>query len=222
MRKIFKTAAMALAIAGLSACATGLPTKVSRFQAMPAPEGQTFYVVPKDADNEGGLEFAQYAEMVSAEMVAQGYQPAASLEEATMRVELGYGVDKGTQRVVPDPFFYDRMSFYDPFYRWRYSPYYSRHRYRTRLGFYYGWDDPFWYSPYGEPVRVYTEYHSQLEVDIRRTADNQALFEGSAKARSRTDELGALVPNLISAMFTDFPGNNGETVKITVKPEKDG
>jgi hypothetical protein len=33
--------------------------------------------------------------------------------------------------------------------------------------------------------------------------------------------LGALVPNLISAMFTDFPSNNGETVKITVKPEKD-
>jgi hypothetical protein len=27
-----------------------------------------------------------------------------------------------------------------------------------------------------------------------------------------------LVPNLIEAMFTGFPGNSGETVKITVAP----
>jgi hypothetical protein len=26
------------------------------------------------------------------------------------------------------------------------------------------------------------------------------------------------VPNLIEAMFTGFPGNSGETVKITVAP----
>jgi hypothetical protein len=27
------------------------------------------------------------------------------------------------------------------------------------------------------------------------------------------------VPNLIEAMFTGFPGNSGETVKITVPPQ---
>ena len=31
---------------GLSACATGLRTEVSRFQAMPAPQGQSFVVMP--------------------------------------------------------------------------------------------------------------------------------------------------------------------------------
>ena len=29
-----------------------------------------------------------------------------------------------------------------------------------------------------------------------------------------------LVPNLVEAMFTDFPGNSGETVRISVAPEK--
>ena len=29
-----------------------------------------------------------------------------------------------------------------------------------------------------------------------------------------------LVPNLVEAMFTDFPGHNGETVRISIAPEK--
>jgi hypothetical protein len=28
------------------------------------------------------------------------------------------------------------------------------------------------------------------------------------------------VPNLVEAMFTDFPGHNGETLRISVAPEK--
>ena len=61
-------------------------------------------------------------------------------------------------------------------------------------------------------------YKSYLDLDIRRKGDKQSLFEGHAKARSTTDDLGRLVPNLVEAMFTGFPGRNGETVKITVPP----
>jgi hypothetical protein len=46
------------------------------------------------------------------------------------------------------------------------------------------------------------------------------LFQGQAQARSQTDETGVLVPNLIEAMFTGFPGRSGETVKITVPARK--
>jgi len=53
-------------------------------------------------------------------------------------------------------------------------------------------------------------------MDIRDRATNQSLFEGRAQARSTTDELGTLVPNLIEAMFTGFPGRSGETVRISV------
>ena len=67
-------------------------------------------------------------------------------------------------------------------------------------------------------MRSYTEYTSYFDMDIKRTADGQALFEGTAQARSRTDELQTLVPNLVQAMFTGFPGNSGETVRITVPP----
>jgi hypothetical protein len=55
-------------------------------------------------------------------------------------------------------------------------------------------------------------------MDIKRSSDGQSVFEGTAKARSRTDNLQDLVPNLVEAMFTGFPGNSGEQVRITVPP----
>jgi hypothetical protein len=57
-------------------------------------------------------------------------------------------------------------------------------------------------------------------MTINRTSDNERLFEGKARARSTQDNLTKLVPNLISAMFTNFPGNSGEEIKITIPPEK--
>ncbi|WP_265570489.1 DUF4136 domain-containing protein [Sphingomicrobium nitratireducens] len=227
MRKFVKAALASVAIMGLSACATGLPTKVSRYQAMPATAGQSFVVVPKDAAKIGSLEFERFSALVSNAMQQQGYAPAASIEDATMVVQVGYDVDDGRTRIVHDPLYdsYAYRSYWGaraPFYYSRYRPYYSRYRYYgPRRAFYYGWDDPFWFSPYGQRIQSYTEYRSELELDIRRTADSQMLFEGTAQARSRTDDLGTLMPNLVTAMFTDFPGKSGETVRITVKPDKD-
>ena len=96
---------------------------------------------------------------------------------------------------------------------WGY-PFYYGHR-----SYYWGWADPFWGGYGGDSIRSYTYYITELAVNIRRKVDNASLFEGKAKARSRTDELGKLVPSLVDAMFTGFPGTSGETVKITVPPE---
>ncbi|WP_300974057.1 DUF4136 domain-containing protein [Sphingomonas sp. LHG3406-1] len=237
LKKLVAAALVGAASVGLSGCATGLPAKVTRFQAMPAPQGQSFYVVPgQGLAQGGGLEFSRYAELVSRHLAAQGYAQAANPAQATMIVQLGYEVDKGTERVVVDrfgpagydPFYrgfyspYGRFgSRYDPFYGIYYGrPYYSRFGYwgGGRSAFYYGWNDPFWFG--GPDVRQYTEYKSELDIDIRRRADNQQLFDGRAQARSTTDNTQVLVPNLIEAMFTGFPGRNGETVKITVPAQK--
>jgi len=221
MRILNLAAAAMLGVAsiGLAGCAAGFPAKVSRYQAMPAPAGQSFYVLPFNGPDVGGLEFAHYAAMVSDAMRAQGYAQAPSPAAATMLVRLNYGVDQGHQEIVSSPY---AGSYGDPFFGGFYGrPYYSRWGWGSRYGsygrnpFYYGWDDPFWY---GDAVRSYTVYVSHLDLDIRRRADNASLFEGHARARSRTDELGKLVPNLVEAMFTGFPGRSGETIKITVPP----
>lgn len=207
-----KIAAVAapLALLTLGGCATGFPAQVSRFSAMPAPSGQSFVIEAAEADNRGGLEFSRYAEIVRQHMLAQGYREAASRGDATLIVSLDYGVDDGRDRVrvTPDPFAYGRGSFGFGYGR----PYYSRFGWR-RNPFYWGWSDSFWG---GDRVDTYTVYESFVDLDIRRAADGEAVFEGLAQARSRTNELPRLVPNLVEAMFTNFPGNNGETVRITV------
>ncbi len=215
--KLAAALALGISAVGLSACATGFPAKVSRYQAMPAPQGQSFVVVPMDARDIGGLEFSRFASMVAQGMQAQGYAPAASIGQATMVVRVGYGVDRGKREYVRD-----YSGWHDPFHRgfgFYGRPYYSRWGYHgPRSAFYYGWDNPFWGSPFDHSVTSYTVYQSHLDLDIRRKTDNAALFEGHARARSRTDNLGTLVPNLIEAMFTGFPGRSGETVRITVPP----
>lgn len=201
------------ALMSLAACATGFPAQVARFQAMPAPQGQSFVIQAANPRNQGGLEFAQYASLVRSHLTAQGYREASSPQGASLIVLLDYGVDRGQPHVVSYP------HHFGPGFGFR--PYYSRFwRYRHRSPFYYGWHDPFLFGH--DHVRSYTVYTSYLDMDIKRASDGQAVFEGLAKARSRTDELPWLVPNLVEAMFTNFPGRSGETVRISVPPPARG
>ncbi len=223
LKKIVIALAAPVALLSTSACTTGFPAQVSRYQAMPAPQGQSFVIESADPADRGGLEFSQYAELVRRHLTAQGYSEAPSRSAATLVVSLDYGVDDGRQQVVTRPIPAYRRYGYGGFGRYGgfYRPYWSRYGYygRYRSPFYYGWDDPFWYSDWGQEIDAYTVYTSFVDMDIRRP-DGQAVFEGTAKARSRTDDLRVLVPNLVEAMFTGFPGNSGETVKITVAPER--
>jgi hypothetical protein len=216
-KKILALAAPA-ALLTLGGCATGLPTQVSRYQAMPAPAGQSFVIQAADPADRGGLEFSRYADLVRRHLIEQGYSEAPSAQAATLVVSLDYGVDEGRQQVVTWPSSRFGRYGYGGF---GYRPYWSRFGGygRFRSPFYYGWDDPFWFGGFGDDIDVYTVYTSFLDMDIRRP-DGESVFEGTARARSRTDDLGVLVPNLVEAMFTGFPGNSGETVKITVAPER--
>ncbi|MFM6831540.1 MAG: DUF4136 domain-containing protein, partial [Novosphingobium sp.] len=85
----------------------------------------------------------------------------------------------------------------------------------------YGWYDPFFYgSGFNNGVDVITVYTSGIDMKIDRRADGQRLFEGKAEAASQSNRLSYVVPNLVEAMFTDFPGRSGETVRISIAPEK--
>jgi len=215
LARVAKLAAIPLVIASLSACATGFNANVKRFQSqLPAPAGQTFAVVPEDPSMNGGLEFAQYARLVEAQMVRLGYAPA-SPERATMLVRFDFGVDKGRERIRSTGF--SRDPFWGPWYGFRpYGGYYGR-PYASRFGGWgYGWYDP-WFD---NDVESYTVYTSGISLKIDRKVDGARLFEGKAEAVSSSNRLGYLVPNLVEAMFTDFPGRSGETVRITVAPER--
>ena len=199
--KLAGAAMLGISALALSACATGLTTEVTRYQSMPAPQGQTFYIVPGGgmAAN-GGLEFQRYAGLVAQQLAVRGYQPTTDMKSANMIVQLGYGIGPGQVRIETDPFFEPWSSFYYP-------------RFGYRSAFYYGWGDPFWGR---SPVNSFIEYHGQVDMHIRAAGTNQSLFDGRAQARASTNRADRVLPPLIEALFTGFPGRSGEDVRITI------
>ncbi len=219
-RKIALVAAPFSLLALAGCAATPFRADVSRFQQLPPAQGQSFAVQAADPNDAGGIEFGQYASLVTSRMQALGYVPATPGSKADLNVLFDYGVDKGKERqiAVRDPF-------YDPF--WGYGGYYRPFPIQTRHGvrFISGYYDPFLFGGYGSgfgrgyDVDSYTVYTSGIDLKIKRASDGQNLFEGKAEAKSRSNKLAYLVPNLVEAMFTGFPGNSGETVRISVAPE---
>ena len=208
---------------GLAACATPFRAHVSRFESqLPAPQGQSFFVVADDPALAGGLEFALYADEVEEHMAELGYSQAASPEDATLLVRFDYGVDNGRERVRSTGF-RSRDPFYSSWYGYSRPILYRDRRGRTRVAYLrdrswgWGWNDSFFGH---DDVVSYTVFTSGIELKIDDAATGERLFEGRAEAASQSNRLQYLVPNLVEAMFTDFPGNSGETVRISVAPEE--
>lgn len=206
------TIAAALATAALlvlGGCAQPFKADVARFQQLPATQGQSFIIVADDPRLAGGLEFDQYASLVAHKLGGVGYVPSEDPAKADLIVRMNYAVDNGREKVrttgfSSDPFYrgYGRYGYWGYPYRW---------------GFY----DPFLFGPGYQDIESYTVYTGTLNLKIDRVSDNQRLFEGKAESQSLSNKLTYLVPNLIDAMFVNFPGTSGETVKITLAPEKD-
>ena len=215
-----KAAVAAAALLAVSACAAPFNANVSRFQSqLPAPAGQTFAVVADDPVMAGGIEFSQYARLVEARMAQLGYTQAATPEQAQLLVRFDYGVDQGRERVRSTGF--SGSPYWGPWYGYGRAGYWGGGGYwgrPYRHGMWgYGWYDPFFDNGGYESYTVYT---SGIDLKIDRKADGVRLFEGKAEAVSTSKRLPYLVPNLVEAMFTGFPGNSGETVRISVAPEK--
>lgn len=225
-RRIASAIAVPLLLAALGGCATPFKADVQRFQGqLPAPQGQTFAIVADDPKDAGGLEFSQYASLVGAQMQKLGYTPA-NAEVADMIVRFDYGVDQGRDRIR-------QTGFNDPYWGgwgggWGrfgggFGPGFGRGwGGGWGRGWGFGWHDPFFFGGpgFGGGVDVVTVYTSGVDLKIDRRTDGQRLFEGKAEAASQSNRLSYVVPNLVEAMFTGFPGNNGETVRISIAPEK--
>jgi hypothetical protein len=205
-----KLACAGLMLTALAACATNFDANVTRFQSQLPPPGQTFAVVADDPGLQGGIEFGQYSRLVAAHLIKLGYVEAPGPDAAGMLVRFAYRVDNGHSYTTSSAFYGD------PFWGPWHGGYYHGHG-----GFYgggawgFGWNDP-WFNS----VDTYTIYTSEISLKIDDHATARRLFEGRAQAASTSNHLPYLVPNLVDAMFTNFPGNSGETVHITVAPEK--
>lgn len=209
-----RVALVVLACLTLVACASTFRSDVARFHRLnEAPHDARFVLAPADAGKQGSLEFQQYAALVRSELAGFGYRPTTEAGATDLTVEIGYGVSKGEQIVRSRPTaFYGFYGMYG-----RSSPFYTGYWYRGAL---YG-DYPF---GYGE---VYTEtmYTRTLNMVIVRSGDasREVLFEGEVVSVGRNRRLPEIMPYLVQAMFTNFPGESGVTKEVVIKlQDRDG
>jgi len=188
----------------LAACASNFQADVSRFHRLEKPTGQTIRIAPLDERKEGSLEFQTYASMIAPELDRLGYMVVGPNDPSQLIAKIDYEVDDGNTVVRSYPNHFPRFyGYYNPWY----SPWYG-------------------YGPYdyGTDIRSYIVYPRQLDLqivraDVKPTDPSYMLYEGHARSQGTSDRLPEVMPLLIKALFTDFPGDSGatETVSIPLK-----
>ncbi|HYH22161.1 MAG TPA: DUF4136 domain-containing protein [Azospirillum sp.] len=199
---IKKTLLLLLALA-VTGCGTrDIPATVTRFHRE-LPPGQTFTVRPQ-GDQRGSVEFDSYAGTVVSQMVSAGYRLAPDPgKPADLVVEFRWGVDNGRSEVVTTP-----LPGRDAYWQ-RYNC--------ARVPYPFACEVP----PISD-VQAFTVFTRWLELDIidarRPAAAPVKLFEGRAYSEGTSRQLPDVIPALVAALFTGFPGLNGETRHIAVSP----
>ena len=212
--------AIPLSLLVMTGCAARVNNDVTTFHDELMPAGETIRVVAADPANNQSLEFRTYANRITEELRKAGYTPVTEPDiVADLIAEVDYTVEEGPQQIYTEPSMnYVRYHFgfgryYDPFYfgaRSRFGPFgYSR----------FG---PFGYDPFWDEPQVYSEqtYNRSLEMNIMNADGNHdRVFEGRVESNGTENSLPEVMPYLITAMFTNFPGESGTTKVVTI--EKD-
>lgn len=184
----------------LAGCAQKFTADVTRFHELTAPGGETFAIVP-NADQEGGLAFQEYATLVRAELDRLGFRPAASRDMADYIVRMEYSAMTG--REVQEG---------------------GGSRVNVGVGVGGGGRSS---TSVGVGANIGLGGGSErasviirsLSLTMTRREDDQRVFEGHVVSEGRSRNLSDVMPYLVQAMFTDFPGESGTTRTVEITPE---
>jgi hypothetical protein len=170
----------------LAACTPNLSADVTRFNNLAAASGQTFTILPDQAQV-GSLEFQSLADRVAGELTNYGFQAVPATGPSDFVVFVHYGSPGARQQVV-----------------------------------YWGGRPPWPRGPYPyPPYDVYWLFSHFVDVEMVegpawRRGERRSVFQGRAITETTARETNVILPYLVRALFTNFPGNNGQTMRISV------
>ncbi len=192
--------AAAAALLSLAGCATDrFGADVVRFHSgFAAQQGQSIVVQPVDAGLANSLEFGTYASQLAARLSSLGYKPVQS-GPADMVAELAYG-----QQVR------------DTSIEGRRSPVSVGVGVGGGSGtFGLGGSVNF---PIGQSRENRGMRDTMVSVRLKRSGEDKILWEGRATSESLNVDASALpnlMPSMLEALMSNFPGDSGKTVRYT-------
>jgi hypothetical protein len=183
----------------LSGCVTPVgPTEVRRFHAIEnaaAATSQRIAVVPSERFTGGDLEFRVYAQAVESALAAQGYTIVAASDFPDQLAMVDYSSQSRTVGNGRGPVSVGVGG--------------GTGGFRTGLGGGIGLN-----LGGGSSERVFAD----MRITIEQVADRTRLWEGQAsgEAKQGSPEAGtrAFAAKLVNAMFTNFPGESGESFEV--------
>ncbi len=200
IKRYFAELMLLLLFVLLPGCTSILRSDMVTFHEGSLPKGETIRVEARDAAKTQSLEFRNYARLIGAKLDKLGYSfvddPAA---QTALIAQVDYSVTQGPTEVRLDPpmrpfvhyhFYYGR--YYDPYY--------------------FGLDDE-----WPRDIVTTPNYLRNLSmIIVKNTEGKPHVFEGRVQSRGQQNMLPEVMPYLITALFTNFPGENGVTKVVTI------
>ncbi len=235
----WRLAALLLLAALLSGCANTLASRVTTFHVPDSRfEGRRFALVASP-DQAGSLEYRAYADLVRKALVARGLVDVTAVGEASsgiagsapadaeLTVQMHYRIDDGRAVSVATP----NYGYMQAGPVWSMTPYVGP---GGRIQYAWAPTWPMSYGMIGQTVSQAIVYRRELRVEIddarKRPAATPApvapaapegrLYEGVAFSEGQSATLAVVMPAMVKALFTDFPGPNGATRIIEVPFEQ--
>ncbi len=178
----------------LTACGPAMvESDVTRFSSLPAGGGARSFTILPDASQKGSLEFQHYAEMVAAQLAGRGWRPQPDSGAAAAVVLVRWGLGPPAPATWSEP---------------------------APMGD--GWGPGPWNGPPPSgTVYARTEWPKWLEVEVVdgpawRAGDKRGIWQGRAVTGGSLPGIAPAMPALVRALFTGFPGGNGDTVHVAV------
>ncbi len=214
MRRFLFLLTFPLAMLLLTGCASTLRSEVTAYHQWPADAAGRTFSFANVAPGEPSLERQNVENLVRAQLIRQGLLDPAPGQPAQLSVRVDY-VNEGRdvrviETVLVDPWYgspWYGPGFYSPYWGWS--------------GFGYPYYRPWPSVPMARDVeRRYTVFQRELKVKIAAADTARPLYEVTARSEGREGNFAKVMPYLVEAAFSDFPGPNGQPRVVEVKTRR--
>ena len=207
-----------LMVAIVTGCATSTPVVVTNNTAFYvdtySPKG-SITVVSGEADVNNSLEFAAYKKKFELKLSTAGYNIEKDSNKADYIALVAYGIDNGNSSAITTPIFgqtgggttYSSGTVSGT----GGSVNYSGSSYTMPT-----------YGVVGSSTGSVTTYSRAIALDIVEASSFKEgsptkVYEGRAKSRGTCSVFAEVFDEILEAMFSDFPGENGRNSKHTIR-----
>ena len=196
---------LAASLLVLGGCTSTLSARVTTYQQWPVGVQGEYYRIVPGPEQAGNLQFGAYADMLRAAIGATGLREAVGSAQPRFDVRFEYGnpVRQTWVQRYEDPYFYPGWPAFGGYY-----------------GPWGGWGGGIYYAPrvVNVPVEV---YRNTVTVTISdRSIEGREVYRATAVHSSQSDNLDAVMPYLMQAVFDDFPANNGQIKEVRYELER--